>query len=130
MTPVRRTLSVLAACALGVSSMGAEASELRTTERPIQGQYIVVHKDEAAALGGEMNIANRPSIASVAQGMARSHGAQMRRHFSHALRGFVVQANDRALERLLLDDRVAYVEEDGIVELSATQSNATWGLDR
>jgi serine protease len=130
MTPVRRTLSVLAACALGVSSMGAEASELRTTERPIQGQYIVVLKDEAAALGGEMNIANRPSIASVAQGMARSHGAQMRRHFSHALRGFVVQANDRALERLLLDDRVAYVEEDGIVELSATQSNATWGLDR
>jgi serine protease len=130
MTPVRRTLFVLAACALGVASLGTDASELRTTSRPIQGQYIVVLKDEAATLGGEMNAANRPSIATVAQGMAQQHGAQMRRHFSHALRGFVVQANDRALERLLLDQRVAYVEEDGIIELSATQTNATWGLDR
>src|SRR5690606_16046679 len=37
---------------------------------------------------------------------------------------------DRALARLLADPRVEFVEEDGIVSISATQNNATWGLDR
>src|SRR5690606_33275382 len=36
----------------------------------------------------------------------------------------------RSLARLLADPRVEFVEEDGIVSISATQNNATWGLDR
>src|SRR5690606_869785 len=62
--------------------------------------------------------------------MARQHGLQVQRNFSRALRGFVVRANDKALAQLLMDERVAYVEEDGYVHASATQNNATWGLDR
>jgi subtilisin family serine protease len=42
----------------------------------------------------------------------------------------VARADDKALARLLADPRVAYVEEDGVVSINATQSPATWGLDR
>jgi serine protease len=121
--------TAIAAVTLGVTSTSVEAqAEFKFAERPIQGQYIVVLKDQVASLASENSRA--PRVADMARQMASQHGAQVTRTFSHALRGFVVQANDKALERLLLDDRVAYVEEDGIVSIAATQSNATWGLDR
>ena len=110
-----------------------QSADFRHTEKPIDGQYIVVLKDDVARLAHENSIAsaNLPEVAQVAHGMARRHGARLERSFSHALRGFVVQADDRALVRLLTDERVAYVEEDGIVSISqTTQTNATWGLDR
>jgi serine protease len=106
----------------------AEAADFRTTARPVEGQYIVVLKDDVAALAHEQS--RRPGIASVATEMARSHRATMLRSFNRVLRGFVVRADDAALARLLADPRVDYVEEDGVVQASATQSNATWGLDR
>jgi len=106
------------------------ASELRTTNEPIDGQYIVVLKDSSARLVNESAASRLPTVASVASSMASTHGAELRGSFSHVVRGFVVQADDKSLERLLLDERVAYVEEDGIVSINATQNNATWGLDR
>ncbi|MCK7593976.1 S8 family peptidase [Pseudomarimonas salicorniae] len=130
MNLVHRTLPVLIAGALGATSLASEAAELRRAERPIDGQYIVVLKDEVAAMGNEVRAANIPSVAQAAQAMAGQHGARMRQAFSHAVRGFVVEANPRALQKLLADDRVEYVEEDGIVEIAATQSGATWGIDR
>ena len=42
----------------------------------------------------------------------------------------MVEADDAALARLLADPNVAYVEEDGIVSINATQTGATWGIDR
>jgi subtilisin family serine protease len=52
------------------------------------------------------------------------------RSFDRALRGFVARADDRALARLLSDPNIAYVEEDGYVSINATQTGATWGIDR
>jgi serine protease len=105
-------------------------AELRHANNPIRGQYIVVLKDDVASLSHEPRSAS-PSVEAVASAMARSHGMRVERSFSHALRGFVVQADDRALVRLLMDERVAFIEEDGVVTLSqTTQPNATWGLDR
>ena len=120
---------LVAAIALAVTGgASADPPELRFVERPIQGQYIVVLKDDAATLAHEN--ARAPRIPEVANQMAHQHGLQVQRTFTRALRGFVVRANDRALERLLMDDRVDYVEEDGEVHASATQSGATWGIDR
>jgi serine protease len=109
------------------------SADFRHAERPVEGRYIVVLKDEVARLAHENGSAraNLPEVAEVAQAMARGHGVQVERSFTHALRGFVVEADDRALARLLLDERVAFIEEDGIVSISqTTQPNATWGLDR
>jgi serine protease len=106
----------------------AVAGEFRTTDHPIRGHYIVVLKDDAAALSDERT--NRPPVATVANTLARRHGATLRRSYATVLRGFAVTASDAALARLLADPAVAYVEEDGEVRAFATQTNATWGIDR
>ena len=118
---------------LGMSAMAAQAGELKTAQRPVEGEYIVVLKQQAASLLGEANLkgaAKRSPVATIAQQMGQAHNAKVTRSFKKALRGFVVKADDKALARLLADDRVAYVQENGIVELSDTQNNAIWSLDR
>jgi subtilisin family serine protease len=107
----------------------ASAAELLTAERPIEGQYIVVLKKESASLMSEGR-GRRPEVAAIAQQMAQSHRADLVKSYKNALRGFVVRADDKALARLLADDRVAYVQEDGMMSISATQSNPVWSLDR
>ena len=107
--------------------MCAFAGEFRTAQRPT-GDVIVVLKEEAASLATESN--SRARVSSVAGDMASSHRLQVKRSFSHALRGFVAKADDKAIARLLADPRVAYVEEDGYVSINATQTGATWGIDR
>ena len=107
--------------------MCAFAGEFRTAQRPT-GDVIVVLKEEAASLATESN--SRARVSSVAGEMASSHRLQVKRSFSHALRGFVAKADDKAIARLLADPRVAYVEEDGYVSINATQTGATWGIDR
>ena len=104
-------------------------AEFREAERPVYGEYIVVLKDSAASLSYERSGA--PSTASVANTMARSYGIDVSYTYSHVLRGFVAKADEKALVELLMDSRVAYVEENGVVSISqTTQNNATWGLDR
>ncbi|NOT88887.1 MAG: S8 family peptidase [Lysobacter sp.] len=106
----------------------AFAADLRTAAHPVDGQYIVVLKNSAATLAGESNRAAR--VAAVASDIATSHRANLIRSYDRVLRGFTVKADDAALARLLADPRVAYVEEDGYVSIDATQTGATWGLDR
>ena len=120
-------LVLATAMALGAAA-DANSAELRFAKKPVQGQYIVVLKEDVAALSSERK--NAPRVADVASNMASLHRMNVTKTFSHALRGFVVKANDAALANLLMDDRVAYVEEDGIVYASATQTGATWGIDR
>ncbi len=126
--------SIVAGSAFSASNNGSMLppdvdSKFRFAAQPIEGQYIVVLKDEMASLKGE-SAGKRPAVADVARALSFQHRAELKMSFEHVLRGFVVRASDRALARLIADDRVAYVEEDGLMHASATQSNATWGLDR
>jgi len=106
-------------------------ADFRHVDRPVAGQYIVVLNEDSARLAHEQRRTSVPSVANVAQSMARNNGMRVERTFDHALRGFVVRGNERALMRLLEDERVAFIEEDGHVRLNqTTQPNATWGLDR
>ncbi len=123
--PLSAAIGVSLLCAMAVPAM---AGELRTAKHPVDGQYIVVLKDSAATLAGESNRAAR--VPAVASQIATAHRANLIRSFDRVLRGFVVKADDAALARLLADPRVAYVEEDGHVSINATQTGATWGLDR
>jgi serine protease len=126
-----RSLAAMTAVAVSFAVFGAspaEAGDLRFVKRPLDGQYIVVLKDEVAALSGDRT--QGPRVPEVASQMARAHGASVIHTYENVLRGFSVRANDKALARLVADPRVAYVEEDGVVSIDATQTNATWGLDR
>ncbi|MCC7249654.1 MAG: S8 family peptidase [Lysobacter sp.] len=120
--------SAIGAALLSVALPPAFAAELRTAARPIEGHYIVVLKDGSASLANESSRIAR--VGSVASAIAATHRVKLTQSFDRVLRGFAVQADDAALARLLADPRVAYVQEDGWVSPSATQTSAPWGLDR
>ena len=50
--------------------------------------------------------------------------------YRHALNGYSAMVPAAVLETLRADSRVAYVEADGVVRASTTQTGATWGLNR
>jgi hypothetical protein len=115
---------------LVAASALAEAGPVRKHARPIPGSYIVVLKDEAARAAGD-RFAREPSVAELAREMVDLPGRGRRAAvFQHALRGFVLKATRAEAEALADDSRVAFVEEDGVMEAIATQAGATWGLDR
>jgi len=130
MSTSKRSLALAITLALGTSA--AMASEYRSVDRPIPGKYIVVLKEDA--LQGPGRSGQAPGMAKAVENAAVDLAARFSlnvdRVYGHALPGFAVSASPKAIERLLRDPRVDYVEEDGYVELSGTQSNATWGLDR
>ncbi len=135
-TPIVNCKTSILAAAIGAAVVfaagpsPADAAELLFVDRPIEGQYIVVLKEDTASLSSELSTSSMPSVASMARNITSNHRVQLVTSFQHALRGFVVKASDDALARMLMDDRIAYIEEDGVVSISATQQNATWGLDR
>ena len=91
-----------AAIAATLLSVGtAAAADFRTADKPVPGQYIVVLKDNSARLLSEA----RPtaSVANVASRMASSHRVRVTKSFNHVVRGFVAQADDRGLARLLAE---------------------------
>ncbi|WPB75741.1 S8 family serine peptidase [Archangium violaceum] len=96
-------------------------ARFRKSADAIPGQYIVVLK--ATALRSSR-------VPEVAQALARQRGATVLQTYSHALSGFAVQANEAAARALAASPEVDFVVEDGEVHAMATQSNATWGLDR
>jgi hypothetical protein len=130
----RRAASLLAV--FGLAACGPEAEEavqdntvnlitsrkfLRAPEA-VRGEYIVVLNESQG-----ISAAN---VAATANDLALTYGGQTMRTFGHALRGFSVRMNEAQARALAEDPRVKYVEENGIVRANATQTGATWGLDR
>ncbi len=113
----------LAACGGEMDTAeGLQAVELGQTEAPlimapagkgIPGQYIVVLKD------GAMD--SRSLVAT--KGLRAKHAYSI-------IPGFAAELSDTELAALRKDPNVAFVEQDGIMSVDATQSGATWGLDR
>ncbi len=98
-------------------------TRLKHVANPIANQYIVVMRDDVAFASGL-------DIAALSTDLATSYRGQVKQTYEHALRGFVANMTEADALALSSDPMVAYVEEDGIVTMSATQTGATWGLDR
>ena len=96
--------------------------------RAIPNHYIVVlDRDVAAPPGAAASIEmNDRDVADLMPDWAGT----VTRRFDHALNGFTAQMTEQQAEQLSDDPRVAFVEEDSVVEALATQSNPPWGLDR
>jgi subtilisin family serine protease len=109
----------------GKKGIGTENAKLRRSANKIENSYIVVLDDSIVGERGRFSIA--PYIASE---LALTHNGKLMRTYQHALNGFAVQMSPEDAERLSQDFRVKFVEEDGVVTASATQSNPPWGLDR
>jgi len=98
---------------------------LLEVSQPVGNQYIVVLRDDVlGASSGDV------SVDSIAAEQAGTVGGQVGLTFSHALNGYVLVADQAQAELLLDDPRVKYVEQDGVFQASAIQTNPTWGLDR
>jgi subtilisin family serine protease len=82
-------------------------------------RFIVVFKDFAT-----------PQAAPAAREISGRFGASPDTVYEHALKGFAVSLPPGLASKLAQDDRVAYVEQDAEVTTMATQTGATWGLDR
>ena len=125
----RRT--ALAACGMTllVTAAALEAAEIRRVRRPVVGSYIVVLKPEAARTDVEVASA-APALPAVADEMALRFGGRRTFLYRRVLRGFAVRLSAAEAGRLARDPRVAYVEEDGVMQAIGTQTGATWGLDR
>lgn len=102
----------------------APASDVKSADhpyarsRPIAGQYIVVFK----------NTVGNPR-AEAAQ-LINNHGGKLLHTYFHSIKGFSAQLSDAAVEALLHNPNIDYIEQDMIVSLQTTQESATWGLDR
>ena len=68
--------------------------------------------------------------AAVAAEHASELGVDVGFVYRHALAGYSATIPAGSLDALRADARVAYVERDHVVRVNATQTNATWGLDR
>ena len=101
------------------SVSGQNPNKFRRTDKKIKDQYIVVLKDDADPDAEAARLSRE-------HGGDRNNGHTYRR----ALKGFSVRMNENQARRMAEDPRVEFVEEDGEVEASATQTGATWGLDR
>ncbi|ADO74826.1 S8 family peptidase [Stigmatella aurantiaca] len=127
MKTVRNTLFLgsalaLAACGgeLNDSEMldGAEVGQaeaplvLAPAGTAVPGSYIVVTKQEGGL--------RRASLAS----------RITPRHSYSVINGFAADLSAEQLAEVRKDPNVLFVEEDAVVQLEATQSNATWGIDR
>ncbi len=68
--------------------------------------------------------------AAVASDHAQRFGVQVGFVYSNALKGYSALVPAGSLDELSADARVAYVERDSVRTVNATQTGATWGLDR
>ena len=100
---------------------GQNPNKFRRTQpdKRIRDQYIVVLKDDAD-----------PDTESIR--LARDFGGDRGggHTYRRAIKGFSVRMNEAQAARMADDPQVEFVEEDGEVTASTTQTGATWGLDR
>lgn len=105
---------------------GQERSEkIIKSELKIPNRYIVVLEEWAVlTFQGESN------VLAVAEELSIVYGGKIDQVFRHAVNGYSVEMSEKQVEVLSRDPRVKYIEEDGMMYAIATQTNATWGLDR
>jgi subtilisin family serine protease len=108
------------------ASSASSARFQRKGFRAIPNHYIVVLDNDAVGRIGEAATNAR----TVSELMPDWAGTVTRR-YNHAINGFAAHMTEQQALALSQDDRVAFVEEDSIMEALATQNNPpSWGLDR
>jgi Subtilase family/Ig-like domain from next to BRCA1 gene/Peptidase inhibitor I9 len=96
-------------------------SRFHKSAKPVRDQYIVVLRNDTS----------ERDVKSLAREFAFRYSGATHHIYTHAIKGFSIQLTEAAAIALSRDPQVAYVEEDGEVELATTQTNVpSWGLDR
>jgi subtilisin family serine protease len=86
----------------------------------MQDSYIVVFKDDVIA----------SDIDGESEKMCGNVSAKRERTFKHAIKGFTGRLTASAIEEFRKNPKVKYIEQNQVVKIVATQTGATWGIDR
>ena len=133
-THQRRGLATGAAAVLALGTLTATAATAAPTSGAADHQAPLIGAERASAVDGsyivvlEDGATRADTTDSVRE--AKSEGASDIDRYSQALTGFSAELSDSAVAELRSDPDVAYIEADQRVSVAATQSPATWGLDR
>ncbi|MFL5606225.1 MAG: S8 family peptidase, partial [Gemmatimonadaceae bacterium] len=100
-----------------VPSEKSALAVLPANAEPIPDQYIVMFKPGIA------------SHAALAQQLLAAHGGTLRFQYS-VIEGFAAHMSAAAAAAIARRPDVALVEQDQVVHLVGTETNATWGIDR
>ena len=98
--------------------LAAQAPFYAKVSNGIEGDYIVVFKDGVT-----------DALAKADEKIAK-HAAKAKFKYAASLKGFAATLSPGAVEALRSDPDVAYIEQDQLMHADATQSGATWGIDR
>jgi subtilisin family serine protease len=105
--------------ALPVLGAGNKPAKIEKAKNKVKDSYIVVLEDR---------LAEDPE--TVAADLVGKHNGRKNHVYKKTIKGFSANLSEKAALEISQDPRVAYVQEDGVITATATQSNATWGLDR
>lgn len=86
----------------------------------LQDSYIVVFKDDVA----------ETEVDGESERMCGGGKAQKERTFKYAVKGFSGRLSAATIEEFRRNPKVKYIEQNQVVQIVATQSNPTWGLNR
>jgi aqualysin 1 len=138
----RWVISVAAVCAaLTFAPLGADQGAPANAQGPasadqdsrfhrhgagtVANHYIVVLDEDATGRGDFGRAAARAE-----ELIATTQSGRLTHVYAHALSGFAAEMSEGDAMSLSRDPRVRFVEEDGEVHTTTTQTGATWGLDR
>jgi len=124
-------VSILLAVGVGTSEAGEYISASEPS-KAIQNQYIVVLKDDVVSkhqsMFGTSSMFN--AVEYMNADLSNRYGATVIRSYKNVLNGGAFRMTEKQAKALAKHADVAYVEQDQVVNLNATQSNPPWGLDR
>jgi aqualysin 1 len=92
----------------------------------IPNNYIVVLDQDATGAAGDPGVA----AAEADQLLLSTSSGRVKHVYADAIHGFSAEMTEDDALALSNDPRVRFVEEDSVMEIVTTQTNATWGIDR
>ena len=130
---MRKLLTLSLALAVGLLAVGTflpvktsgQRSKFHRSNQPIANQYLIVLNEDFVGRS-----APGPEVEAEAQFLSSVYGGKVHGVYSDALKGFSAVMTASEAESLSRDDRVKFVEEDSVISISSTQTNAGWNLDR
>ena len=102
----------------GISNGASQVENMPAGARIIKDAYIIVFKDDLV------------DVDQLTESLSKQGGFKARYTYKHAIKGFAANIPAQALAGISNNPNVKYIEQDQEVRLEATQTGATWGLDR
>ncbi len=97
-----------------------EAKLLKAKGKKVADSYIVVLSDRLS----------EEEVDAAADDLVYKHRGRKDHVYKNSLKGFSARLSEKEAQALAADPRVEYVEEDQEMSIDATQTGATWGIDR